>query len=57
MSSVNSINPNLLTILAAVVAIIISQSGGNLNVIGEFITTVGDLVSLEAAQIESRNTT
>lgn len=56
MSSTTSINPDLLSILAALIAIAISQSrnAGELNVLGNFIISIGSLIVTEAAQIETQ---
>lgn len=54
MTSFNFSQPGVLSVLATIIAIAISQieEPGELNIIGEFLSSVGDLVSLEAAKLE-----
>jgi Sec-independent protein translocase protein TatA len=58
MDLINSISPTELTILANVVSLIIAEgkTADELNILGSFITTVGDLVSMIAAQKENLQT-
>ncbi|MHB9094137.1 MAG: hypothetical protein ACYC21_05650 [Eubacteriales bacterium] len=51
-----SINPDLLSILSALLAIIISQNRNTnqLNVIGNFLISVGSLVVTEVVQIQAQ---
>lgn len=56
MSTITSINPDLLSIYAALAAIIISQdrNADDLNIIGNFIVSVGSLILTEAAEIATQ---
>lgn len=53
----SDIDPDVLTILAAVIAIAISQNrnASDLNVLGNFIVAVGGLILTEAAQIDRQD--
>lgn len=55
--SLSDIDPDVLTILSAIIAIGISQSrnANELNVLGNFIVGVGGLILTEAAVIDSQN--
>lgn len=52
----NEIDPDVLTILAAILATGVSQNrnADELNVIGNFIVAVGGLILTEAAQISNQ---
>jgi hypothetical protein len=53
MLDITSLNPDLLSAFAAITAILISQSrnADELNVLGNFIVSIGSLILTEAAQI------
>lgn len=56
MSCLNKIDPNLLILLNALVAVGISDdlSATDLNVLGNFIAALGALLLTKAAQMEAR---
>lgn len=58
MSSLTSIDPDALSVLAAITAILICQSRNveELKLIGRFIVSVGNLIVMEANQMEAQNT-
>lgn len=54
MSLFDNIDPEQITLFASFLAVAISEgrTAGELNVLGEFVSTLGDSISLIAAQKE-----